>query len=61
MKKIIKNVFTVLMLGILIAGVFGCEKNQGPMERAGEKIDKATEKAGDSIKKTGEKIKDAAH
>ena len=60
MKKIIKNVFTVLMSGILIAGVAGCEKKQGPMERAGEKIDKAAEKAGDSIKETGEKLKDTA-
>jgi len=60
MKKIIKNVFIVLMSGILIAGVAGCEKKQGPMERAGEKIDKAAEKAGDSIKETGEKLKDTA-
>jgi Flp pilus assembly protein TadD len=60
MIKISVNFVAALMLAILIAGVSGCEKKQGPMERAGEKIDKAAEKAGDSIKKTGEKIKDTA-
>lgn len=60
MKKINYHVCTVMLLGILIASVAGCEKKQGPMERAGEKIDKAVEKTGDSIEKTGEKLKDSA-
>ena len=61
MKKISKNIFIALMVGIFMAGITGCEKKKGPMEQAGEKIDKAAEKAGDSIKKAGEKIKDIAH
>ncbi len=61
MRNISKNMFVALMASILLVGVVGCEKKQGPMERAGEKIDKAAEKTGDSIKKTAEKIKDAAH
>jgi len=61
MRNISKNMFVALMVSILLVGVVGCEKKQGPMERAGEKIDKAAEKTGDAIKKTGEKIKDAAH
>jgi len=61
MRNISKNMIIALMASILLVGVVGCEKKQGPMERAGEKIDKAAEKTGDSIKKTAEKIKDAAH
>ena len=58
------------MLGLLVAGVTGCKKKEGPMERtgkgidhgaekAGQKIDKAIEKSGEKIEKTGEKIKNS--
>jgi len=60
MIKISMHFVAALTLAILLAGLVGCEKKQGPMEQAGEKIDKAAEKAGDSIKKAGEKIKDTA-
>ena len=58
MKKIMTSVVAVLVLGCLIAGVSGCKK-EGPMERAGEKMDNAAEKAGDKIEQAGDKIKDA--
>jgi hypothetical protein len=38
----------------------GCEKKEGPMERAGKSVDKAVEKAGDKIERAGDKIQDAA-
>jgi hypothetical protein len=38
--------------------VVACEK-EGPMERAGKKVDNAAEKAGDKIERAGDKIKDA--
>jgi len=60
MIKISTLLVAALTLAILLAGLVGCEKKQGPMEQAGEKIDKAAEKAGESIKKAGEKIKDTA-
>lgn len=60
MKNSSKNIFILLMVSMLLAGITGCEK-KGPMERAGEKIDNAGEKTGEAIKKTGEKIKDPAH
>ena len=47
------------LLGILVAGVSGCPKEEGALERAGKAIDKAVEKTGDKIEKTEEKIKDA--
>jgi hypothetical protein len=60
MTKISTNVIAVLMVSILIAGVSGCQKKEGPMERTGKEIDKAVEKTGQQInkavKKTGEKI-----
>ncbi len=59
MKKSCKNICTALVVSMLLAGLSGCEK-KGPMERAGEKIDKAAEKTGDSIKKAGEKMKESA-
>ena len=45
--------------GILVAmsgALFGCEK-EGPMERAGEKIDEAVEKAGDAVEKATDRDK----
>lgn len=70
MTKISRKVIAALVVGILVAGVSGCQKKEGPMERAGKEIDKAaektikqvdktTEKAGEKIEKTGEKIKDS--
>lgn len=47
-------------MSVLIAGLSGCQKKEGPAERAGKQIDKAVEKAGQQIEKAGEKIKDAA-
>ena len=70
MTKIGKSVITLLVLGILVAGLSGCKKKEGPAERAGKEIDKtvektgqqinkAVEKTGEKIEKAGEKIKDS--
>jgi hypothetical protein len=46
-----------------LAGVAGCKKKEGPMERTGKEMDKAAEKTGQqidkAIEKTGEKIEEA--
>lgn len=55
-----RSVIATLVLGILVAGVSGCKKKEGPLERAGKEIDKAAEKTGEKVEKAGEKIKDAA-
>ena len=44
----------------LIVAVGGCQKQEGPAERAGKQVDKAVEKTGQQIEKAGEKIQDAA-
>ena len=46
-KKLIMPAFAgILMLG----GLTACDR-EGPMERAGEKIDETAEKAGDKVEK----------
>jgi predicted small secreted protein len=71
MTKIGRSIIVALVLGVLVAGLSGCKKNEGTAERAGKEIDKAAgktgqevnkvvEKAGEKIEKAGEKIKDAA-
>lgn len=70
MKNISRNIIGTVVMCILIAGVVGCKKKEGPMERAGQEIDKAAEKtgqqidkaikkSGDNIEKAGDKIKDS--
>jgi predicted small lipoprotein YifL len=58
MKKLAKSVITGLMMIVLMFGLSGCKK-EGPVEKAGKKVDKAVEKAGEQIEKAGEKAKDA--
>ena len=51
---------TILAASMLLAGVSGCQKQEGPMERAGKEADQAAGKVGQQIEKAGEKIQDAA-
>ncbi len=60
MIKLGKSVMAALVMSVLIVGLPGCQKKEGPVERAGKQIDKAVEKAGQQIEKAGEKIEDAA-
>ena len=70
MTKLGRSVIAVLVVGILVAGVSGCKKKEGPMEqtgraidnaaeKSGQKVDKAVEKAGKQIEKAGDKIQDS--
>jgi len=47
----------VVSLGVSLVLLAGCEQ-KGPMEKAGQKIDKAVEDTGKEIKKAGEKAAD---
>ena len=57
-KKIVRSVITTLMMIVLIVGLSGCPK-EGPVEKAGKKIDKTIEKAGEQIENAGDKVQDA--
>jgi len=56
--KISRTVIVAMVVGLLMAGAYGCKK-EGPMEKTGKEIDKAAEKTGDKIEQTGDKIKES--
>lgn len=60
MKKSGKTVSAALVMSALVVALIGCQKKEGPVEKAGKEVDKATEQVGQKIEKAGEKIKDAA-
>lgn len=59
-KRILSFSFSLfLALGALTA-LPACDRNEGPMEEAGEEIDQNTEKLGEQIEDAGERIQDKA-
>ena len=60
MTKFSNSAIAAAAIGALIAGLSGCQKEEGPAEHAGKEIDKVIEKVGQNIEKAGEKIQDAA-
>ena len=52
-----------VVMTALLAALFGCQKPEGPAEKAGKKVDQTVEKAGEKIEevkeKAGEKIEKA--
>ena len=58
MMKIWKSIIAALAMSVLLVGISGCK--EGPLERAGKKIDKTVEKGGEQVEKAGKEIqKDA--
>ncbi len=51
---------TTLALAMLLGGAAGCQKEEGPAERAGKQVDKAVDTVGKKVEEAGEKIQDAA-
>jgi len=60
MMKLGETVSAALAVGVLLAALSGCQKQEGPAEHAGKAVDKAVEKAGQQIEKVGESIQDKA-
>ena len=58
--KIGKTVSAAFVASALLAALFGCQKPEGPVERAGKEVDKVVEKTGQQIEKAGDNIQDAA-
>ena len=54
------RIVTIFAAGLLLAGLVGCQKEEGPAERAGKTLDNAVQEAGKKIEQAGEKIQDAA-
>ena len=53
MKSFKKLTMPVLAGLLMLGGLTACDR-EGPMERAGEKIDKSAEKAGDKVERATE-------
>jgi hyperosmotically inducible protein len=56
MMKLKITISSALVMIALLATLYGCQKPEGPAEKAGQKIDKAVEKAGEKIDQTTEKV-----
>jgi hypothetical protein len=58
--KPVKTLNIALVICALLVALSGCEKQEGPMEKAGKSIDNATESVGEHVENAGEAIQDAA-
>ncbi len=58
-----KNYSKMILLALCFTGslfaVMGCEQ-EGPAERAGERVDESMERAGENMERAGENIQDSA-
>ncbi|MBA4419306.1 MAG: hypothetical protein C0392_15590 [Syntrophus sp. (in: bacteria)] len=63
MKKSIllflKGIVSVAAVLVFVIAISGCQKEEGVMEKAGKKVDKALEKTGEKVKEGAEKTGDA--
>jgi predicted small lipoprotein YifL len=58
-KKILSLLAAILIAGGLMFTLAACEK-EGPMEKAGEKIDQAAEEVQEEARQAKENVEDAA-
>ncbi len=49
-----------LILSASIVALSACQKQEGPMERAGKDLDKAVQSVGQQVEKAGDSIQDGA-
>lgn len=60
MRKPGRNIGAALAVSALLVVLSGCQKQEGPAEKAGKSVDKAVDKVGQQIEKAGESVQDAA-
>ncbi len=60
MTKLCRNITTGFLTILLAATLTACQKQEGPAEQAGKKVDETVDKAGQQMEKAGEKIQDTA-
>ena len=58
--KVSGSISAALLMSALLMALAGCQKQEGPAEKAGKEADKVVEKAGQQIEKAGDAIQDAA-
>lgn len=60
MLKPEKTIGTALIMAALLLALSACQKEEGPVEKAGKEVDQAAEAVGDQLEKAGDTIQDAA-
>ncbi|MBV6272353.1 hypothetical protein KVP09_05415 [Alcaligenaceae bacterium CGII-47] len=60
MPKNTRSAATLIAVGLLALTLLGCQKKEGPAEKAGKAIDNSLSQAGQQIEKAGENIQRAA-
>jgi hypothetical protein len=55
-----KTVSAALAATALLVVLSACQKQEGPVERAGKKVDETVDKARQQLEKAGDSIQDAA-
>jgi predicted small lipoprotein YifL len=58
MKKSLKKLLLLMCVLLAVVAFAGCKK-KGPMEQAGEAVDKAAQKTSDAVKEAADDTKDA--
>ena len=58
--KLVQTISAVLAMSALLVALPGCEKQEGPMEQAGKKVDQGVENVGKQIEEASDNIQDAA-
>jgi hypothetical protein len=58
--KSVKTLSAALIMSAFLVALSGCDKQEGPMEKAGKSVDNATESVGEHVEDAGEAIQDAA-
>lgn len=60
MMRHVKVFGAALLATAMFVALPGCEKPEGPAERAGKTVDKAIDQAGEKMEEAGKDIQDAA-
>tara|TARA_R110002074_G_scaffold170006_2_gene332236 strand:+ start:17652 stop:17822 length:171 start_codon:yes stop_codon:yes gene_type:complete len=50
------SLLAIATLFFVSLGIAGCDMNEGPVERAGKKVDNAVEETGEAMEEAGDKI-----
>jgi len=57
--SILKTLTWAVLITPLAFATVGCEKKDGPAEKAGEQVDEAAEEVSEGVEEAGDKIEDA--
>jgi hypothetical protein len=60
MNAYVQKILLTLLFAGSVLSVMGCEE-EGPAERAGERVDESMEKAGEELEQAGDKVQDSAN